>query len=172
MTSNHPYLYETISKSHKDFIHFIKTRLNLWVHYLFGSFWNTRNNCTKIKRSLQNSLVHRYIHGDFFKMQSFQKISTELFFFFLPLSNLFSAFYLCNAIMSVLETGHTSRSSLKRASSVTLFLVSKPLPWNSPPCSLHQDIFKRSDGFMNNKVMGMGALWGLEDYMGGLFACF
>lgn len=169
VTLNHPYLYETTSKSHKDFIHFIQTRLNLWVHYLFGSFSSTRNNCTTIKRSLQNSLVLRYIHEDFFKMQTFQKNINRIF---LPLSNLFSAFSLCNAIMSVLETGHTSRSKLKRASSVTLFLVSKPLPWNSPPCSLHQDIFKRSDGFMNNKVMGMGTHWGLEDYMGGLFACF
>lgn len=85
VTSNHPYLYETTSKSHKDFIHFIKTRLNLWVHYLFGSFSSTRNNCTKIKRSLQNSLVHRYIHGDFFKMQSFQKNINRTFFFCLYL---------------------------------------------------------------------------------------
>lgn len=106
VTSNHLYLNGTTTTNHQGFIHFIQTSLSLRVNYLFGSLSSTRNNCTKIKRSLQNCLVHRYTHRDFFKTQSFQKKNRK----FSPLFNLFSVFSLCNAIMSFLETGHTSRS--------------------------------------------------------------
>lgn len=98
--SSHPYLNRTTTTNHQGFTH-----LSLWVNYLFGSLSSPRNNCTKIKRHLQNCLVCRNIHRDFFKIQSFQK---KINIKFSPLSNLFSAFSLCNAIMSFLGTGHTS----------------------------------------------------------------
>lgn len=107
VTSNHSYLSGTTTTNHKGFTHFIQTSLSLRGNYLFGHFSSTRNNCTKIKRSLQTFLVCIYTHTDFFKMHSIQKkINIKIS----SLANLFSAFSSCNAITSVVEAGHTSRS--------------------------------------------------------------